>query len=183
MKEITVDFKTITPLWTGDAWGNNSEIKPSAIMGSLRNYFNDYCKEKNIPLTKLDNNGKLDEKLDYEKFRQCLIKNRYIKKCLHSQNISLESQIFGCTGWKSRVLIKNIETNGRVLNKIIFEIDLIYLKEFEDFLVWMEERNIYIGKGHKKKRGGKVKIIKNKKENIKSKIEKLDISKLQEKWS
>ena len=65
-----VKFETITPIWTGDAWRENSEIKPSSIMGSLRASFGAYCKEKNIPLPKLDNNGKVNEKFDYEHYRK-----------------------------------------------------------------------------------------------------------------
>ena len=36
MKEIKITLKTLTPLWTGDAWGDNTSIRPSSIMGSLR---------------------------------------------------------------------------------------------------------------------------------------------------
>jgi CRISPR-associated protein Cmr1 len=41
--EIAVKFETITPLYTGDAWQNCKEIKPSSIMGSLRFWFEVLC--------------------------------------------------------------------------------------------------------------------------------------------
>ncbi|RUM90456.1 MAG: hypothetical protein DSZ26_03000 [Thermovibrio sp.] len=43
-KKIEVTFKTITPLWTGDAWQENNKIKPSSLIGSLRFWFAFYWK-------------------------------------------------------------------------------------------------------------------------------------------
>ena len=36
MKTIKVTFNTLTPLWTGDAWGECRELKLTGIIGSLR---------------------------------------------------------------------------------------------------------------------------------------------------
>ncbi|GAB6161042.1 hypothetical protein JCM12298_02010 [Desulfothermus naphthae] len=38
-KSIKVTFKTLTPLWTGDAWGESNELKLTGIIGSLRWWF------------------------------------------------------------------------------------------------------------------------------------------------
>ena len=64
MERVKIEFETITPLWTGDAWGENSEIKASSIMGAFRSAFAFYCKENNIPLSKLDRNGVVKEKFN-----------------------------------------------------------------------------------------------------------------------
>jgi len=64
--EIKVKFETITPLWTGDAWGENSTIRPSSIIGSLRFWFEVYnkiCKNEDF---KGNNNGIPNEDLEEE---------------------------------------------------------------------------------------------------------------------
>ena len=60
--EINITFQTITHLWTGDAWGECNEIKPSAIIGGFRSYFKNYCKDNNITLAKYDKNIMSPEK-------------------------------------------------------------------------------------------------------------------------
>jgi len=161
MEKIRVDFETITPIWTGDAWGENSELKASSIMGSLRRAFSNYCKEKEIPLSKLNKNGIVNEIFDYNNQE---IENKSIKQILKDKNISLESQLFGCTGWKSRIVINQIDSdkNGDKfkLKSISFSIDRKFLNEFNSFKQWLNRQDyIYIGKGQKKKKGGKVKIL------------------------
>jgi len=39
MAEIKVTFNTITPLWTGDAWGKCNELKLTRLIGSIRWWF------------------------------------------------------------------------------------------------------------------------------------------------
>jgi CRISPR-associated protein Cmr1 len=57
-KEINVDLQTITPLWTGDAWQENTKIRPSSLMGSLRFWFAVYWKAvKNGKTENLNNNN------------------------------------------------------------------------------------------------------------------------------
>jgi len=126
-EEIKVAFETITPLYTGDAWQESKEIRPSSLIGSLRFWFEVYdkiCKNGEI---KLNTNGIPDEKLDYKKFKDkiCeLTKNNNFEnfeqlqdEALKSLNISVSSRVFGCTGWKSRIKIKNINYDQETLNK------------------------------------------------------------------
>ena len=167
MERIKVEFETITPIWTGDAWGQNSEVKPSSIIGALRASFTFYCKKNKIPLSKLNKNGILDESFDYNHYREN-IKTKSIKEILREQKISLESQLFGCTGWKSRVIIENIDfqQNGDKyhINSITFKINKEFIDEFNKFLEWIKE--IYIGKGQKKRKGGRIQKIVLKKEAV-----------------
>ena len=137
--EINVTFKTITPLWTGNAWGECNELKPSAIIGSLRFWFEVYWyikKQQNIETLNTngipdDNLSKLEKPKENKTFQKLLIKNisltqkfeEAIDKTLDELGLSVPSRIFGCTGWKSRIAIKiydfskhklsfdNIETN------------------------------------------------------------------------
>ncbi len=112
-KEIKVKFKTITPLWTGDAWQDNKEIRPSSLIGSLRFwfevicYFSGICKEDNF------RNGRFEKEVDRKKLKECLIKEgnsfKTKIKCLLDQGIPYSSIIFGTTNWKSLIRIKEIE--------------------------------------------------------------------------
>ena len=121
--ELKVKFETLTPLWTGNAWGQCMEIRPSSILGSLRFWFEVLCYFSGIINDDyFDEDGKLIETLDYNKFREQLkekikdkLKNgegynieELIDETLNELNISLPSRIFGCTGWKGRIRIKEI---------------------------------------------------------------------------
>jgi CRISPR-associated protein Cmr1 len=101
---MQVQFETVTPIWTGDAWGENNEIKPSSVMGSLRFWFEVYCHFAGIEV-------KEEEKLNYEKFIEKRKENPTKEEfeILQELGLTLPSQIFGCTGWKSRIEIEKIE--------------------------------------------------------------------------
>jgi len=126
-KEIKVTFETITPLYTGDAWQESEEIRPSSLVGGLRFWFEIYNKICKNEIISLNTNGVPDEKLDYKKFKDeiCeLTKNNNFEnfeqlqdKALKNLNISMPSRVFGCTGWKSRIKIKNINYDQETLNK------------------------------------------------------------------
>jgi len=145
IKEVT--FKTITPLWTGDAWGENNEIRPSSIMGSLRFWFGVYCKTFNIATEKLNKKGvPADNIEDYiknynkennkkENFESLLGKelenddyDLAINNVLEKIKLPLISRIFGCTGWKSQIEIKEIEFNNFELNKFDIDFGALYEK-------------------------------------------------------
>ncbi len=131
-KEVEVRFKTITPLWTGDAWGECKEIKPSAIMGSLRFWFALYWNIKKRQNTEtLNKNGipdnnlsKLEKPNENKTFEKFLIKNIFqtqdfdeaIDKALDELGLPVPSRIFGCTGWKSRINIKIEEFSRNEFN-------------------------------------------------------------------
>lgn len=136
MKEINITLETITPLWTGDAWGNNTEIKPQAIMGSLRFWFEVYCHAVGIEVKEYNT-----EKVDENKLKKYLLehvqekKDTLINDALNKeQGISLPSIIFGCTGWKSQIWIKKIENETIELNK-----DKINYKCLKDSEFWINK--------------------------------------------
>lgn len=173
-EEITIEFETITPIWTGDAWSENSELKATSIMGSLRFAFRECYKDDTAKLSKLDNvNNVPNESLDYKKF-QSSIGKKEIKEILNEQEISLESQFFGCTRWKSRIVIKSVESEKNrdkfTLKSVTFLIDNEFIEEFNSFKALLEKQQIHIGKGQKKQKGGKVKIT-NKQSAISKKSE------------
>jgi len=114
-KEVIVTFNTITPLWTGDAWGECKEIKPSAIMGSLRFWFEVIMYFAGI-LEKKDFNsqsGRFEKEVNRGKLQDFLIKNgnsfEVQIQALLEQEVPISSIVFGTTNWKSLIKIKKIE--------------------------------------------------------------------------
>ncbi len=115
MKEFTVNLKTLTPLWTGDAWRNNNSIRPSALIGSLRFWFETICFFSGIE----DESDYQDEikkgkgKFDYEIFQKTLLYNglsfNTLNELFNSMEIPIPSRIFGMTNFKSTISIKKIE--------------------------------------------------------------------------
>ncbi|WP_457636073.1 type III-B CRISPR module RAMP protein Cmr1 [Persephonella sp.] len=131
-KEVTVTFRTITPLWTGDAWQNNREIRLSSLMGSLRFWFSFYWKViKNGNTENLDKNGvpkenlaELEDPKVNKTFKE-ILKGKILKtdsfdkaldKTLDELGLSVPSRIFGCTGWKSRIKLEIEEFEEEYLN-------------------------------------------------------------------
>jgi len=141
-KEVLVKFKTITPLWTGDAWQNNREIRPSSLVGSLRFWFAFYWEiVKNGTTEKLDKSGvpkenlsELENPKENKTFREILRKkieeiddfDEAIDETLDKLGLSVPSRIFGCTGWKSRIKIeiKDFEEEYIRFDELEFEFPL-----------------------------------------------------------
>jgi CRISPR-associated protein Cmr1 len=126
-KEINVDLQTITPLWTGDAWQENTKIRPSSLMGSLRFWFEVICYFAGIVLKgDFDNQkGRFERDVNEKEFKKNLNnKNTDIKsqiKTLKGMGIPVPSIVFGTTGWRSLIGIKEIKPLedycfGNVLN-------------------------------------------------------------------
>jgi len=129
-RDLRINFQTLTPLWTGDAWGENNSIRPSSLMGSLRFWFYIYSKTYNIKTEKLNEKGVPADNLDeyikkynkkynvkhtfesllkeeskYLKENECI--DNAIKKVLQKIELPVISQIFGCSGWKGQIYIKD----------------------------------------------------------------------------
>ena len=112
-KKISITFQTLTPLWTGDAWGENTQIRPSSIMGSLRFWFEVICYFAGITEKENYKDGKLNDDLNEKEFKKSVLENgttfESVNKILTRLGISLPSIVFGCTGWKGLLRIKRIE--------------------------------------------------------------------------
>jgi len=112
-KEVLVKFQTLTPLWTGDAWQDNNEIRPSALIGSLRFWFEVICYFSGICDKKDFKNGRFEKEVNRKDFKNCLLKKGNSSEakieCLLEQGIPLPSIIFGSTNWRSLIEIKDIK--------------------------------------------------------------------------
>jgi len=147
MKEIKATFKTLTPLWTGDAWGENTEIRPSSIIGGFRFWFEVYCQLIGCPIGKMSEKGIPSDNLDdyvkgynkrnkiKETFYSLLEKelkdysyNNALINVLNKIELPLPSKIFGCTGWKSQIEIERIDFSKYELKKSDIDFSALYDK-------------------------------------------------------
>jgi len=113
-KEVKVTFRTITPLWTGDAWQENKEIRPSSLIGSLRFWFEVICYFSGVVnkeyFTKQEwHKKKINVELFGEHLKKCGNNFKCKIEALLKQNIPIPAIIFGTTGWRSLIEIKGIE--------------------------------------------------------------------------
>ncbi|WP_028949864.1 RAMP superfamily CRISPR-associated protein [Sulfurihydrogenibium subterraneum] len=155
-KQVEITFKTITPLWTGDAWGDNKEIKPSSLIGSLRFWFEVICYFSGLCEIKRDKNGvisfkegRFEKEVNRKDFQDCLLREgsdfQAKIKCLLEQEIPLPSIIFGTTNWKSLIEIENIE-NIKEFDNYRFptgKIDFPELEHNNRIPVWYFEKGFY----------------------------------------
>jgi CRISPR-associated protein Cmr1 len=112
--EIKVIFETITPLYTGDAWQESKEIRPSSLIGNLRSwfevicYFGGICSERDFDKEK----GRFEKDIKNDEVKKRLSKygtdfwGRI--EALKELEIPLPAIIFGTTGWKSLIEIESI---------------------------------------------------------------------------
>jgi len=164
--EIKVTFKTITPLWTGDAWQGNREIRPSAIIGSLRFWFEVICYFSGICSGEDFNNqlGRFEKEVDREKLKKYIKENginisKIIEYLHKKQKIPLPSIIFGTTNWKSLIKIKRINyledyCFGNKLNlpyAIDIKKDNYNIEKFDTEEKWKEKINVYAGENFREK--------------------------------
>lgn len=137
---LVIKLETLTPIWTGNAFGECEEIKEQSIYGGLRFWFELYCKSLKIPV-KDYNSEELKEKVYKENLSSIFKNNKMLnideakKKALDKSHISLVSQIFGCQGLKGNFEIENIESKKEIINKN--NIDFKCLGENIEF--WMEK--------------------------------------------
>ncbi len=94
---ITFNFKTLTPLWTGDASRKCKIVKESSIIGSLRWWYEKAIITSGEKVCSMNNACSLG----YEKFIKALPSNS-IESALNEQNICPVCRLFGCTGWASK---------------------------------------------------------------------------------
>lgn len=130
-KEVTVHLETITPLWTGDAWQENGKIRPSSLMGSLRFWFEVICYFGSIVTEEhFDRNtGRFDrvkgkskgkddeEKKEEKKLRQKILESGTVIKTiinsLTESGYSIPAIVFGTTGWRGLIEIKEVKYDER----------------------------------------------------------------------
>jgi len=147
MSEIKITFETITPLWTGDAWGESNIIRPSSIIGSLRFWFEVICYFAGITTNDDYKDGKLKGDITSDKFKKEFLElqnkspdknyDELVDIVLAKLGVPLPARIFGCTGWEGKIGIKKItdvsESNNYDYYQGKLEIkELEYTKKLKD---------------------------------------------------
>ncbi|HOP95415.1 MAG TPA: type III-B CRISPR module RAMP protein Cmr1 [Dictyoglomaceae bacterium] len=97
MSEFTVKIRPLTPIWTGDANRQNTTLRETGIIGSLRWW--DEALIRGLGGTACDPTNESSRcKLDHDKFYKAIKNGSSIQDALDAQ-ICQVCQLFGCTGW------------------------------------------------------------------------------------
>ena len=64
MSIVKIRANTVTPLWTGNAWGKHKYIQSQSILGSLRFWFEILCYTSNIQVKSYN-----EESLNHDDFK------------------------------------------------------------------------------------------------------------------
>ena len=108
-KIVEVTFETITPLWTGNAWQEMTEIRPSSLIGSLRfwfetvMYFAGILKEKDFDSKK----GRFEKEIQFNTKKLDKHDLNGVFETLF-ESLPISSAIFGTTGWRSLIKITRL---------------------------------------------------------------------------
>ena len=115
MSEFKVTFKTLTPLWTGDAERKNTKLRETGIIGSLRWWYEALIRGLGGSVCDPTSDNKC--KLNQEKFKKALRKGKPIQDAL-SEQICPVCQLFGCTGWARKFRLEIESINLAVIPEI-----------------------------------------------------------------
>ncbi|NPV43357.1 MAG: type III-B CRISPR module RAMP protein Cmr1 [Firmicutes bacterium] len=130
MHNTSIVLKTVTPLWTGDAWTECKEIKPQSFLGALRFWFEVYCYAVGIKVgdykTEKINAKEIAEEVEGLVKRGIPV--RQARRKALSRKISLPSQIFGCNGYKG---LFNVKINSTDVSNPLKIPEVIYKKRSE----------------------------------------------------
>ncbi len=135
MREFNIRIKALTPIWTGDADRENTTLRETGIIGSLRWWYEALI--RGLGGTACDRTNENSKcKLDHEKFKKALKEGKSIQDAL-SEQICLACQLFGCTGWSRKFIFHILDKDGNLKTtpikkeeEVIFE--FIPLKQIED---------------------------------------------------
>ncbi len=137
IEEVHVQVETITPLYTGNAYGNMGGIKPQSIIGSLRFWFETYLLAMNKDRGDADVNVKefREKIIEYTVNKKFSLEGATIKARQEQKTFSLSSYLFGCTGLKGLIEIKKME-------------DVSSMPYNENTVVEVEQSKWYLPKKH-----------------------------------
>jgi CRISPR-associated protein Cmr1 len=105
MKEFIVNVKIrpLTPIWTGDENRRGKNLRETGIIGSLRWWYEALV--RGLGGKACDPTGDERCRLDQEKFKKSLKSGLSTQEAL-SQQICPVCQLFGCTGWSRKFVLR-----------------------------------------------------------------------------
>jgi len=134
VKEFKVTFKTLTPIWTGNAERKSTQLRETGIIGSLRWWFESLV--RGLGGKACDPTSDNRCKLNQEKFQKTLREGKSVQNAL-SEQICPACQLFGCTGWARKFVLHVLDKDGTLKttpiekdDEVIFE--FIPLKQIHD---------------------------------------------------
>ncbi|MEG6567562.1 RAMP superfamily CRISPR-associated protein [Thermoanaerobacterium saccharolyticum] len=133
MEKINIKVETVAPLYTGNAFGNMSEIEPQSIIGSLRFWFETYLKAAKIDIDYDYKSGEVNA----EDYRKSILK--FVNNGMSLKNAKIKSMsklqwpslIFGCNGLKGLIEIDKINFNSSDIGNALNLPFAIYKKKNE----------------------------------------------------
>ncbi|AKB80721.1 CRISPR-associated RAMP Cmr1 [Methanosarcina barkeri 3] len=117
MIKTEIKFKTLTPIWTGDADRKCTTIKETSIIGSMRWWYEAIIRGMGGYACDPSNGGCEFNTVGYERARK---NGKSVDESLEIglKNVCPVCRLFGCTGWKRRF---RIEVEGKPPVKLVFE--------------------------------------------------------------
>jgi len=113
-----LELKALTDIWTGGVNGRGSDLHLTGIRGSIRWWFEALVRAyEGYACDPQDEDRRC--KLEYKKFQNELKKhNGNLQKVL-DELICPACQLFGCTGWSAKFVLRVTDINGKeILNRI-----------------------------------------------------------------
>ncbi|MFC0905019.1 type III-B CRISPR module RAMP protein Cmr1 [Clostridium sp. MT-14] len=98
---ITANLESLTPIWTGNAFGKTTKIKASSILGSIRWWYEIIC--RSLGKRVCDNESSKKCELKEREFLKDLSENMDEDKALDDQKICPVCKLFGCNGWAGKI--------------------------------------------------------------------------------
>lgn len=98
---ITANLESLTPIWTGNAFGKTTKIKASSILGSIRWWYEIIC--RSLGKRVCDNESSKKCELKEKEFLKDLSENMGEDKALDDQKICPVCKLFGCNGWAGKI--------------------------------------------------------------------------------
>jgi len=109
--EFVVKIKALTPIWTGDASRRNTTLRETGIVGSLRWWYEALI--RGLGGYACDPTSDNRCLLDQNKFKKALKEGKSEQEAL-SEQICPACQLFGCTGWSRKFILRILDKGGRV---------------------------------------------------------------------
>ena len=120
-KNISIQLKPLTAIWTGDALGKSywKELKASSIIGTFRWWYEKLFSEKTSCCISTKNDRC---SLDNKTFFKNILEGKDVDDSLKESGICSACRLFGCTGWSGKIgLIIKVKENKDIELNFIFK--------------------------------------------------------------
>jgi len=141
---MEVRLRTITPIWTGDAERQNTRLRETGIIGSLRWWYEALI--RGLGGYACDPTSDKRCQLDQRKFVKAIDAGKDAEHALDEQ-ICPACKLFGCTGWEKKVKITIDHSKIEDVN-VGFEgklsIKFVEIKRLTDEEKWLLDKTLYL---------------------------------------